>query len=98
MTIFPALAADLDVEEALELVIVLHLDAFQGHELDVEVQGLAGEGVVAVQSALGVGDLGKRASSLPTMSFEPMTVYSSPTASITSCLGTFMTFAGLISP
>ena len=34
----------------------------------------------------------------PTMSFEPMTVYSSPTASITSCLGTFMTFAGLISP
>lgn len=34
----------------------------------------------------------------PTMSLEPTTVYSSPTAPTTSCLGTFMTFASLISP
>ena len=34
----------------------------------------------------------------PTMSLEPTTVYSSPTAPTTSCLGTFMTFAGLTSP
>mmetsp|Transcript_169 Transcript_169/g.522 ORF Transcript_169/g.522 Transcript_169/m.522 type:complete len:235 (-) Transcript_169:270-974(-) len=34
----------------------------------------------------------------PTINLDPTTVYSSPTASITSCFGTFITFAGLISP
>mmetsp|Transcript_34088 Transcript_34088/g.87169 ORF Transcript_34088/g.87169 Transcript_34088/m.87169 type:complete len:412 (+) Transcript_34088:286-1521(+) len=52
------LAADLHVEEALERLVVLDVQARDVHHLNLKVEGLTGEGVVGVDGDLGVGDLG----------------------------------------